>query len=643
MSKERFEDWLGEKRKVTVSDAFRAERSLGEDVYARATRDRLGFWEERARELHWFKKWDSVLEWNPPWARWFDGGQLNAAYNCLDRHLEGPRRMKPALIFEGEGGDSRTLTYEQLHAEVGKTANFFKSLGVGKGDRVVLYMPMSVETVVCMLACARIGAVHCVVFGGFSAEALRERIMDSQAKLLVTADGGRRRGRILNMKQIADEALQGNQGGCACVEKVVVVERTKTPVSMGERDIFYDEGVKDMAVECPAEVMEAEDMLFVLYNSGTTGKPKGIVHTTGGYMTGVATTHKYVFDLKEDDVYWCTADVGWIAGHSYCVYGPLANGATVLLFEGTPDFPDKDRYWDIVEKYRVSIFYSSPTAIRTFMKWGVPYLEKHDLTSLRVLGTMGEPINPEVWMWYHKYVGGERCPICDTWWQTETGMMMLSPVAGLVDMKPGSCTLPVPGVKMNVVNRAGEAVEWGYGGYLTVTEPWPAMMRTVYGDDNRYVKTYWSHWPGVYFTGDGARRDEDGYFWVVGRVDDVINVSGQRIGTMEVESALLEHPAVAEAACVGKAHDLKGQALVVFVTLRDEKASKDGVIAELRQFLVGKIGAFARPEEIYVTNDLPKTRSGKIIRRLLKDIAEGRGLGDTAMEGSNVLKELYKG
>ncbi|MDR2737263.1 MAG: acetate--CoA ligase, partial [Gracilibacteraceae bacterium] len=598
-------------------------------------------------------------DWNPPWVRWFEGGQLNAAYNCLDRHLDGDRRTKPAVIFEGENGGSRTLTYEELYAEVCKGANLLKSLGVTKGDRVTIFMPMIVETVVCMLACARIGAVHCVVFGGFSAGALRERIADVQAKLVITTDDGQRRGKIIKMKGIVEEALRV---GCDCVEKVVVVERRQSeqggtgsglqgkelakrePQAADPRFVFYHDALRDMPVDCPAEVMDAEDMLFVLYTSGTTGKPKGVVHTTGGYMTGVAATHRYVFDLKEDDIYWCTADVGWITGHSYIVYGPLANGATVVLYEGAPDYPDKDRYWQIIDKHKVTIFYTAPTAIRSFMKWGLSYLEKHDLSSLRVLASVGEPINPEVWKWYYKYVGGERCPVCDTWWQTETGMIMLSPLAGLSEMKPGSCSSPFPGVKVNVLNRAGEVAEWGHNGYLTVPEPWPAMMRTIYGDDNRYVKSYWSHWPGIYFSGDAARRDQDGFFWIIGRVDDVINVSGHRISAMEVESALLEHPIVAEAACVGKTHEVKGQALVVFVTLRDKDAPKDEVIAELRQFLAGRIGAFARPEEIYLTNDLPKTRSGKIIRRLLKDIAEGRALGDTTtMEGSQVLKELYKG
>ncbi|MCL1791339.1 MAG: acetate--CoA ligase [Peptococcaceae bacterium] len=639
-------DSKGESRTLTASPAFIADRALDDSVYARATRDRLGYWEEQAAQLHWFKKWDRVLDWNPPWVRWFDGGKLNASYNCLDRHLEGERSTKPAVIFEAENGDSRTLTYEQLHGEVCKAANLLKSLGVTKGDRVVIFMPMIVETVISMLACARIGAVHCVVFGGFSAEALRERIEDVEAKLVMTTDDGQRRGKIINMKGIAEEALSA---GCESVERVIVVRRQPDKEPLGEtsnqgRDVDYHEAMKEMSTNCPAEVMDAEDMLFVLYTSGTTGKPKGVVHTTGGYMTGVATTHKGVFDLKENDIYWCTADVGWITGHSYIVYGPLANGATVLLYEGAPDYPAKDRYWEIIAKHKVSILYTAPTAIRTFKKWGLSYLEKHDLSSLRVLGTVGEPINPEVWLWYYKFVGGERCPICDTWWQTETGMIMLSPLAGLSEMKPGSCSAPIPGVKVSVLSRSGEVMEWGHNGYLTVSEPWPAMMRTIYGNDNRYVKSYWSHWPGIYFTGDGARRDKDGFFWIIGRVDDVINVSGHRFSAMEVENALLEHPAVAEAACVGKTHEVKGQALVIFVTLRDKNAPKDEVISDLRQFLVGRIGAFARPDEVYVTNDLPKTRSGKIIRRLLKDIAEGRAMGDTTtMESSHVLKELYKG
>ena len=641
MSEEKFAELLTENRLIKPSPEFKANAVACEDVYAKATRDRLGFWEERASSLHWFKKWDTVLEWNPPHAKWFDGGQLNAAYNCLDRHLDGPRRTKPALIFEGEPGDIRTYTYEELHAEVCKAANVLLSLGVRKGDRVAIYMQMLAETAICMLACARIGAVHCVVFGGFSAEALRDRITDSQSKFVITTDGGNRRGKILNMKTAVDQALSSG----TIVEKVLVVKRTGSKVDMVEgRDVWYHEAMQKVKADCPAVVMEAEDMLFIMYTSGTTGKPKGVVHTTGGYMTGVTTTHELVFDLHEDDIYWCTADIGWITGHSYVVYGPLANGATVVIYEGTPDFPDKDRYWDIIERHKVTILYSSPTAIRTFMKWGESYLEKHDLSSLRVLGSVGEPINPEVWMWYHKHVGGGRCPICDTWWQTETGMIMIAPLLGVVDLKPGSCTIPVPGVKVEVFNQAGEPAVWGNGGYLTITEPWPAMLRTIYGDDNRYVKSYWSHWPGIYFTGDGARRDEDGYFWVIGRVDDVINVSGHRIGTMEVESILLEHPAVAEAACIGKSHELKGQAIVVFATLRDGFSPSDDLVADIRKFVATRIGSIARPDEVFLTTDLPKTRSGKIIRRLLKDVAEGREIGDTTtLDDSSVLKQFYKG
>ncbi|WP_206812308.1 acetate--CoA ligase [Paradesulfitobacterium ferrireducens] len=606
---------------------FKARALVREEkVYEEAARDRIGFWGQAAERLDWFKPWDKVLEWDPPFAQWYVGGKLNASYNCLDRHLTSWRRNKAAIIFEGEYGDSRVLTYQDLYREVNQFANVLKSLGVNKGDRVTIYLPMIPEAAIAMLACARIGAPHSVVFGGFSAEALRDRLIDAKAKVLITSDGSFRRGSVVPLKENADSALAGSDS----VEHVVVVQRTGTEVNMKEgRDLWYHEQMQKAALECQAEEMDAEDMLFILYTSGTTGKPKGVVHTTGGYMVGVSTTHEWIFDLKEEDVYWCTADVGWITGHSYIVYGPLANGATVLMYEGTPDYPAKDRFWEIIEKYRVTILYTAPTAIRTFMKWGPSYPESHDLSSLRLLGSVGEPINPEAWMWYYKHIGQERCPIVDTWWQTETGMIMMTPLPALTALKPGSCTVPFPGVKVEVVDHDGRPVAKGSDGYLVVREPWPAMLRTVYGDQNRYVNTYWSNWPGIYFTGDGARWDEDGYFWVLGRVDDVINVSGHRIGTAEVESALVDHPSVAEAACIGKSHEVKGQAVAAFVTLKEGVDVGNGLMDELKAHVAKKIGALARPDDIFFTPELPKTRSGKIMRRLLRDIAEGRALGDT--------------
>ncbi len=518
------------------------------------------------------------------------------------------------------------LTYKELHHEVSKFAGVLRSLGVKKGDVVTIYMPMIPEAVVAMLACSRIGAPHSVVFGGFSAEAIRDRINDAKSKIVITADAGYRRGKVLPLKENVDEALKG----VAEIDKVIVVRRVGLDNAVqGERDVWYHELMKDAAADCPAEEMDAEDILFILYTSGTTGKPKGVVHTTGGYLTGVSTTHQYIFDLKENDVYWCTADIGWITGHSYLVYGPLANGATVFLFEGTPDYPAKDRYWELIEKYGVTILYTAPTAIRTFMKWGESYPQKRNLNSLRLLGTVGEPINPEAWLWYHKHIGGERCPIVDTWWQTETGMIMISALPGVTDMKPGSCSVPFPGVKAEILNRSGQPVQNGEVGFVAITEPWPAMLRTVYGDDKRYKDTYWGTWPDRYFAGDGAKIDEDGYFWIIGRVDDVINVSGHRIGTAEVESALVEHPAVAEAACIGKSHEVKGQAIAAFVTLREGVAAREDLVNELKNHVAAKIGAIAKPDEIHLTEELPKTRSGKIIRRILRDIAEGRAIGDT--------------
>ena len=643
MGEEQLEALLQENRHFKPIEEFRNQANVKtSDVYKKAEADQVEFWAEQAERLTWFKPWTQVLDWKPPFAQWYVGGQLNAAYNCLDRHLSTWRRNKAAIIFEGENGDRRVLTYQDLYREVSQFSNVLKSLGVKKGDRVTIYLPMIPEAAIAMLACARLGAPHTIVFGGFSAEALRDRINDAEAKVLITSDGSFRRGSIVPLKENADLAV----AGASCIEHVVVVQRTGNKVSMQEgRDIWYHEAMKNAPITCAAEAMDAEDTLFILYTSGTTGKPKGVVHTTGGYMVGVATTHDWVFDLKEDDVYWCTADIGWITGHSYIVYGPLANGATVVMYEGTPDYPDKDRFWQLIEKYRVTILYTAPTAIRTFMKWGPKYPQSRDLSSLRLLGSVGEPINPEAWMWYHKYIGGERCPIVDTWWQTETGMIMMTPLPGITETKPGSCTVPFPGVKVEVVDQKGNPVPKGSGGFLVISEPWPAMLRTIYGDPDRYVNTYWSNWPGIYFTGDGAKWDEEGYFWVLGRVDDVINVSGHRIGTMEVESALVDHPMVAEAACIGKNHEVKGQAIAAFVTLKEGLEIKAGLIDELKAHVAKKIGALARPDDIFFTAELPKTRSGKIMRRLLRDIAEGRALGDTTTLADasivNSLKEKY--
>ena len=596
--------------------------------YERAERDRLAFWESWAEELDWFEGWHTVLEWEPPHAKWFVGGRLNAAHNCLDRHLDGPRRDKPALIWEGEPGDTRSFTYAELHAEVSRLANALKALGVEKGDRVAIYLPMIPEAAIAMLACARIGAPHSVVFGGFSPEALADRINDAQAKVLVTADGGYRRGGVVPLKRNSDKALEA----CPSLESVVVVERgeelsrgIEVPMVAG-RDHFYSDLVAEASSECPAEPMDSEDLLYILYTSGTTGTPKGVVHTTGGYLTQVSATTKCVFDLREDDVYWCTADVGWVTGHSYIVYGPLANGATVLMYEGAPDWPRNDRFWDICARYGVTVFYTAPTAIRAFMKWGERWPAKHDLSRLRLLGTVGEPINPEAWMWYHRVIGGGRCPIVDTWWQTETGAIMITPLPAVTTTRPGSATEPFPGIRATLLDDDGNEVN---AGFLAITEPWPSMMRTIYGDEQRYRDTYWSKWDGIYFPGDGAKYDSDGYLWILGRVDDVLNVAGHRIGTMEVESALVDHEAVVEAAVVGKTHDVKGQAIAAFVTLREGVDGSEALEGRLREHVVRKIGAIARPEIVVFAADLPKTRSGKIMRRLLKDVAEGHRLGDT--------------
>ncbi len=625
---------LDEQRRFPPPPEFAAQANATAALYETARADREAFWAEQARALDWITPWQRVLEWTPPHARWFTGGRLNVAANCIDRHLAGPRRNKAAIIWEGEPGDRRVLTYWELAREVGRAANALKGLGVRKGDRVAIYLPMIPEAAIAMLACARIGAVHSVVFGGFSAEALRDRINDAQAVVVITADGGYRRGQVVPLKRFTDQAI----AECPTIRHVVVVRRLvggagdESFTEMREgRDHWWHRLLDAASKDCPPEPMDAEDLLFILYTSGTTGKPKGIVHTTGGYLTGVTATTKYVFDLRDDDVYWCTADIGWITGHSYLVYGPLANGATCLVYEGAPDWPEKDRFWQLCERYGVTILYTAPTAIRAFMKWGTAFVAPHDLSRLRLLGSVGEPINPEAWMWYHEHIGQGRCPIVDTWWQTETGAIMITPLPGVTATKPGSATVPFPGVRAALLDAAGREVAVG-GGLLALTHPWPSMLRTIWGDDQRYVDTYFSKWPGrpdLYFPGDGAKRDDDGYYWILGRVDDVLNVAGHRIGTMEVESALVDHPAVAEAAVVGKHHELKGQAIAAFVTLRAGHHASGELRDELREHVATKIGALARPDDILFSADLPKTRSGKIMRRLLRDIAERAPLGDT--------------
>jgi acetyl-CoA synthetase len=634
------EDLLEETRRFDPAKAFK-DGAVANDpgVYARAEQDPLAFWESFARELEWQKPWDAVLEGRGPDARWFVGGKINASVNCLDRHVRGPRRNKAALIWEGEPGDRRTWTYFDLWREVNKFGNVLRGLGVTKGDRVAIYMPLIPEAIVAMLACARIGAIHSVVFGGFSAESLRDRILDAQAKVLVTADGGYRRGGLLPLKHDADYALRETP----CIRHVVVVKRGDFPLRVKEgRDHWYHRLMQDAPAWCEPEPMDANDALYILYTSGTTGKPKGITHGTGGYLTGVYASTKWVFDLKEDDVFWCTADIGWVTGHSYVVYGPLANGATVVLYEGAPDWPDRDRFWDICERYGVTVFYTAPTAIRAFMKWGEEWPGKHDLSRLRLLGSVGEPINPEAWMWYRDAIGKGRCPIVDTWWQTETGQILITPLPALTATKPGSAALAFPGVRAEILNDKGEVVPIG-GGYLALTRPWPAMTLGIWGDRDRFLETYWSRWDGLtYFTGDGAKRDTDGHFWLLGRVDDVMNVAGHRIGTMEVESALVDHPAVAEAAVVGVPHELKGTAIVAFVSLREGRDPGLALGGELKEHVAAKIGALARPEEVLFSAELPKTRSGKIMRRLLRDIAEGKTLGDTTTLADPAVIEALK-
>jgi acetyl-CoA synthetase len=652
MSDQNIDVLLQENRKFPPSEEFRREAiASDENLYAEAAADPEAFWEKMACELEWMKPWDKVLEWKPPHVKWFLGGKLNVSSNCIDRHVEGGWRNKAALIWEGEPGDQRTLTYWDLYREVTKFANVLKGLGVKKGDRVAIYLPLIPEAAISMLACARIGAIHSVVFGGFSPESLRDRINDAEATVLITADGGYRRGQIIPLKRNSDKALEETP----TIKHVIVVQRRagsagdESFAEMKEgRDHWWHRLMHGAKMHCEPEPMDSEDVLYILYTSGTTGKPKGIVHTTGGYLTGVAATTKMVFDLRDDDVFWCTADVGWVTGHSYLVYGPLANGATCVMYEGAPDWPEKDRFWDICARLGVTILYTAPTAIRAFMKWGDHHPANHDLSRIRLLGSVGEPINPEAWMWYREHIGGNRCPIVDTWWQTETGAIVISPLPGITETKPGSATKALPGYTAELLDSTAQRIDVG-GGLLALTKPWPSMLRTIWNDDERYVNTYFTKWdnrPDLYFPGDGAKRDNDGYFWIMGRVDDVLNVAGHRIGTMEVESALVEHPAVAEAAVVGKAHDLKGQSIAAFVTLREGQKQSTELRDELKKFVADKIGALARPDDILFSADLPKTRSGKIMRRLLRDIAEGRALGDTTtLADPNVvasLKEQYE-
>ena len=639
MNDKAIDDLASENRTFPPSDEFKKNTLVaGTFLYDEAAQDYQGFWAKQAAELiDWFQDWDTICEWNLPYSKWFIGGKLNVAHNCLDRHVAAGRGDKVAIHWEGEPGDTRTLTYADLLGEVQRFANALKGLGVQKGDRVNIYLPMVPEAAIAMLACARIGAAHSVVFGGFSSQSLSDRINDAEAKVLITADGGYRRGEVFPLKPQADEAIASTPS----ITSVVVVKRGNNPVDMqAGRDHWYHELIAAADPVCPAEPMDSEDLLFLLYTSGTTGKPKGIMHTTGGYITQVAFTHKYVFDLHPDtDIYWCTADVGWVTGHSYIVYGPLANGATQVMYEGVPNYPGNDRFWSIVEKYKVTIMYTAPTAIRTFMKWGPEEPAKHDLSSLRLLGSVGEPINPEAWMWYHEHIGGGRCPIVDTWWQTETGGIMISPLPGATTTKPGSATFPLPGIGAELVDDNGVHVERG-GGYLTLTRPWPSMLRGIWGDPQRFVDTYWSRFPDRYFAGDGAKLDDDGYLWLLGRVDDVMNVSGHRISTTEVESALVSHPAVAEAAVVGANDATTGQAIIAYVILR---GGSDVGENDLRNHVAREIGAIAKPKAIYFTPDLPKTRSGKIMRRLLRDVAEGRNLGDTTtLADASVVNELQR-
>ena len=638
------ESSLNETRVFRPSREFAGRARVGsleayEALYARSMDDPDGFWTEVASELEWFEPWSRVMEWNAPWVKWFVGAKTNLSYNCLDRHLTTWRKNRAALIWEGEPGDVRVFTYQMLHREVCRFANVLTALGLEAGDRATIYLGMIPELPIAMLACARIGVTHNVVFGGFSADALRDRINDSRSRVVITADGGRRRGAVVPLKKNADEAMTDTPS----VEHVIVVRRTGEDVSIRSgRDLWLHELYRDASDRCEAAALDAEHPSFMLYTSGTTGKPKGVVHSTGGYMVGAYATARWVFDLQDEDTYWCAADCGWVTGHTYIVYGPLLNGTTCMMYEGAPNHPGPDRLWSIIEKYRVTILYTAPTAIRSFIKWGDQWPEKHDLSSLRLLGTVGEPINPEAWMWYHTRIGGGRCPIVDTWWQTETGSIMISPLPGATPTKPGSGTRPLPGIVPDIVDKDGRTLPDNQGGFLVVRRPWPSMMRTIYGDPERYERQYWNEIPGVYFTGDGARRDEDGYYWIMGRIDDVINVSGHRIGTMEVESALVSHENVAEAAAVGVEHDVKGQAVVAFVTPKGASAPGPELTGALRDHVAKMIGAFAKPEQIRFTDALPKTRSGKIMRRLLRDLASGKEtVGDTTtLEDYSVLAAL---
>jgi acetyl-CoA synthetase len=641
MASDAIEDLLQEGRTFPPAADFKASALItGADIYDEANEDRLGFWARQADELDWSRDWDTILEWEVPNARWFVGGQLNVAHNCLDRHVDAGHGEQVAYHWEGEPGDTRTITYADLLDDVQRAANALKSLGVAKGDRVAVYLPMIPELPTIMLACARLGAVHSVVFGGFSAAALRDRINDSDCKVLVTADGGWRRGAVAPLKPAADEALEETP----TIEHVIVVRRGENDVEMVDgRDHWWHELVGSQEADCPAEPMDSEDLLYLLYTSGTTGKPKGIMHTTGGYLTQVAFTHRYVFDLKPDsDVYWCAADIGWVTGHSYIVYGPLANRATSVMYEGVPNHPAEDRFWSLIEKYRVTQLYTAPTAIRAFMKWGDHHPAAHDLSSLRLLGSVGEPINPEAWIWYQQHIGGGRCPIVDTWWQTETGAIMISPLPGATTTKPGSATFPLPGISAEIIDEKGEAVGVPGGGYLVLDQPWPSMLRGIWGDEARYRQTYWARFPGLYFAGDGAKRDDEGYFWLLGRVDDVMNVSGHRISTTEVESALVSHPSVAEAAVVGRADAQTGQAIAAFVTPRGGIQGDEALGKELRDHVAKMISPIAKPASLLFTNDLPKTRSGKIMRRLLKDIAEDKQLGDTTTLADSSVVDAIK-
>ena len=633
---------LHEERKFEPSEQFR-EGALWSDpaIYDEASRDLEGFWAEQAESIDWFRKWDQVLDWKVPDARWFVGGRLNVCYNCVDRHLSTWRKNRAAIIWEGEPGDERVLTYQDLYREVNQCAAALQRLGIQEGDRVAIYLGMIPELAIAMLACARLGAPHTVVFGGFSPESLSDRINDCQATLLITADGAWRKGGVVPLKGNADEALKS----CPTIENVLVVNRTsqapEVPMVEDRDHWWHDEMKRSQGTLVEPAHLDSEHPLYILYTSGTTGKPKGLLHTTGGYLVGTAATHRYIFDLKDEDTYWAAADIGWVTGHSYIVYGPLANGATSVMYEGAPNHPDNDRFWAIVEKYQVNILYTAPTAIRAFMGWGDEFPARHDLSSLRLLGTVGEPINPKAWMWYRDHIGSGRTPVVDTWWQTETGMILITPLPGITVLKPGSATFPFPGIEADIVDDQGNSVPLGSGGYLVLKKPWPAMARTIWGDPERFQETYWSRFPGLYFTGDGAKRDEEGYFWLLGRVDDVLNVSGHRIGTMEVESALVSHAAVAEAAVIGVTHEIKGQGIVAFVTPR-VGVDQEGLSEELRHHVAAKIGPIARPEQVFLTPELPKTRSGKIMRRLLRDVAEGRILSDTTTLADPGVLDLIK-